>query len=91
MSSRRHEALAEVERIVCGDRDMQYGAPEDSFARMAAIANVVLAPYLAKPLDERAIAALYASGKLARLARDLEHRDSWIDLAGYGVCGASLP
>lgn len=90
MTDTRRAALAEVERIVCGDRDAQYGPPEDSFADIATIANVALKTYLAKPLDPVGVALFMRSLKLARNGRDPMHRDSWIDGAGYSVCGAAV-
>lgn len=82
----RREVLSRIENIVCGDRDAQYGAPEDSFVDIAALASVVLArPFT--PLD---VALFMACLKLARLKRDPKHLDSWLDLGGYAVCGGSL-
>lgn len=86
MSSQRHEMLQRVERLVCGDRDEQYGPPEDSFGSIAVLASEVLGrPFT--PLD---VALFMACLKLARLKRDPEHLDSWIDLGGYAVCGGSI-
>lgn len=89
MSSRR-EVLAEVERIVCGDREASYGPPEDSFADIATIANVALKRYLARPLDPVGVALFMRALKLARSGNDPLHRDSWVDGAGYAVCGAAV-
>ena len=87
MTDTRRAALAEVERIVCGDRDAQYGAPEDSFGTIAVLASEVLG----RQFTPRDVALFMACLKLARLKRDPMHRDSWLDLGGYAVCGASLP
>ena len=86
----RHEMLQRIERCVCGDRDHQYGPPEDSFADIAAIANVALKTYLARPLDDVAVALFMRSLKLARNGRDPLHLDSWIDGGGYSVCGGAI-
>jgi hypothetical protein len=86
----REEMLDRVRQCVCNDRDQQYGPPEDSFGRVAAIANVTIADYLAKPMDEIGVALFLASLKMGRLAHNPEHLDSWTDLAGYSVCGGSI-
>lgn len=90
MSSQRHEMLDRVRQCVCHDRDQQYGPPEDSFADIAAIANVACRSYLAKPADEVFVALFMRSLKLARNGRDPLHLDSWVDGAGYCVCGGAI-
>jgi hypothetical protein len=34
------------------------------------------------------VAAMLALLKIARLQQSPNHRDSWVDLAGYAACGA---
>jgi hypothetical protein len=36
------------------------------------------------------VAALMILMKLARLANNRAHRDSWADIAGYAACGADI-
>jgi hypothetical protein len=38
----RVEALREAAKIIAGDRDAQYGGPEDNFTRIAKIWSVIL-------------------------------------------------
>ncbi len=85
----RDEVIAKISGIVTKDREDEYGAPEDNFARIATIANVVLASKLAAPLTPLDVSLFLASVKLGRIGHK-PSLDSLVDLAGYAVCGASL-
>jgi hypothetical protein len=89
-TDRRRQALEEVAACVCRDRQDAYADAEDNFARIADLANVVLAKKLAAPLDRKDVALFAACIKLGRLAHDPAHYDSMLDLAGYAVCGAGI-
>jgi hypothetical protein len=68
------------------DRRDTYGAPEDTYRRIATLRSVV---------DEcpdpeiREILAMVIT-KVARLVQTPGHLDSWIDVAGYARCGVML-
>jgi len=89
----RKTILEMVEKCVCEDRNFQYGEPENSFALIAEFWNSFLCrkhgveSILITPKD---VAALMCLLKLARLANDPNKLDSWVDLAGYAVCGGEL-
>lgn len=89
-ADKRRAAIAEIEDYVCKDRQTTYGDPADHFADIAALVNIVLDKKLASPLEPRDVAIFMACLKIARLKTSPEHRDNWIDLAGYAVCGAGL-
>jgi hypothetical protein len=89
-SDRRRQVLDEVADCVCRDRQDAYGNAEDSFAGIAALANVVLDRKLAAPLDGVDVALFLACLKLGRLARNPRHYDSALDLAGYAACLGGL-
>lgn len=82
----REKVLAEAKRCVCGERDQSYGGPEDSFLR---IANLWTAYHGAEftPVD---VAVMMSLLKVARLASNPQHMDSWVDLAGYAACGGEI-
>lgn len=88
----RQRVLKEAEKCVCGNREQEYGTPEDSFGRIAALWTA----YVSKNyIDDTVfsagdVAAMMALLKIARLANNPEHMDSWVDLAGYAACGAEL-
>ena len=84
---RRRKVLEAAASIVCEDRNQQYGAPEDNFAR---IANLWTA-YMGKIVTPVDVAAMLALLKLARIkATNGQSSDSWVDLAGYAACGSEI-
>ena len=87
----RKQLLAAAEKCVCGQREQDYGTPEDNFRT---IANLWAAYLLAKPepidILPADVAAMMALMKIARLSTNLKHEDSWVDLAGYAACGAEI-
>lgn len=83
---RRAGVLSEAEGLVNGPRSGAYGQPADNFRR---IANLWTA-YLdgdARPLTVADAAIMQALIKVARLRETPDHRDSWVDLAGYAAAG----
>lgn len=82
----RKEILNAAEKCVCGDRDEQYGSPEDSFGVVARLWSV----YLDRDLDAKDVAALMSLFKVARIKTGANKADNWIDLAGYAACGGEL-
>lgn len=87
----RKEAIDEVEKCVLADRNRDYGSPEDNFKTTAQIWNAHLRGrgLLAegKALEAHDVAALMIGIKLARLVTSPHKADTWVDLAGYAVCG----
>ena len=79
----REEILEEARKAVC-ERGKEYGGPEDSFQRIAAL----WAAYGATSYTREDVAIMLGLVKIARLASNPAHRDSWVDLAGYAACGA---
>lgn len=82
--STRASVLNEANRIVNGERANVYGGPEDSFKTIGdlwqAYAGVAFSP--------ADVAIMLGLLKVARLKTSPNHRDSWVDLAGYAACGA---
>lgn len=84
----RKEILAAAESCVCGDRDKQYGAPEDSFAAIADLWNAyILRKTRLSPKD---VANMLILMKVARNLCGREKDDNWVDIAGYAACGAEV-
>jgi hypothetical protein len=86
----RREALAEVEKCVCADRQNTYGDAEENFANIATLVNVFLGKKLKEPLDRLDVAMLSICIKMARCSNTPRHLDHWIDIAGYAACGAGI-
>ena len=90
----RREALREIEGCVCKDRQNSYGGAEDNFATIAGFWTIYLHRRGLLPagcaLKSYDVAALSSLIKLARVAHNPTHRDSWVDTGGYAVCGAGI-
>lgn len=89
-TERRRQVLREVEGCVCRDRQNTYGDAEDNFANIAAIWNVIFREHLEHPLTASDVARAMVAVKLARTIQSPNHRDNWVDMAGYAVCGAGI-
>ena len=89
----RADILHAAEKRVCGQRETDYGTPEDNFKAIAELWSVYLdrisvGKYGNMIVDEKDVAAMMALLKIARIAAGGGKADSWIDLAGYAACGA---
>lgn len=83
----RKEFLAEAEKCVCGDRNLQYREPEDNFNTIAKLWSVFLDINITAPQ----VAAMMILLKTARIkSSEGRDKDSWIDVAGYSACGGEL-
>lgn len=83
----RKEILAEAEKIVCNDRNVQYGEPEDNFNTIAKFWSTFLDIHITAPQ----VAAMMILMKTARIKASAgRDTDSWVDAAGYAVCGCEL-
>lgn len=91
----REEILEQAHKCVCGDRDEQYGSPEDSFRMIADL----WVPYLKEKCVSRGaivdiepedVAAMMVLFKMARVATGSYSADSWVDAAGYAACGGEI-
>ena len=71
--------LTEAAEIIHGERQSSYGNALETHQRIAAIWTVVLG----QPVTAEQVCACMIGLKLARLANSINHRDSWLDIAGY--------
>lgn len=80
----RIEMLREAATIISGDRDAQYGGPEDNFTRIAKIWSVILSV----DVTAEDVAMCMVGVKVARYASKSGFQpDTWVDIAGYAGCG----
>ena len=80
----RQECLEDAARIVSGDRDKQYGGPENNFNRIAKIWSVIFGI----PVTKEDVAMAMVAVKVARYASKSGFQpDTWTDIAGYAGCG----
>ncbi|MGI5892864.1 MAG: DUF6378 domain-containing protein [Bacillota bacterium] len=82
----RREILAEAEKCVCGDREEDYGSPENNFKAIATLWNAY------KPCDFTAhdVAIMMALLKIGRIATGTFKADSYVDACGYLACGGEI-
>lgn len=88
--AKRTEILDAAKRCICGDREQDYGSPEDSFGTIAGLWNAYLGASLVAEIDAKDVAAMLALLKIARIASGHAKEDNWVDLAGYAACGGEI-
>ena len=83
----RIEILDLANECVCGDRNLQYGEPEDNFSDIAKLWSA----FLDIPISAPQVAAMMILLKTARIkSSEGRDKDSWIDVVGYAACGGEL-
>lgn len=85
--------LERANECVNGDREGDYGSPENSFQTISNLWSDYLAAVLGKQdilLQPKDVAAMLALLKIARISTGHKKDDNWIDLAGYAACGGEL-
>lgn len=89
----RADILHAAEKCVCGQRETDYGTPEDNFKTIAGLWETYLRRACVDEagdvyIEANDVAMMMALLKIARIAAGGGKADSWIDLAGYAACGA---
>lgn len=82
----REEILDAAKHCVCGDREQDYGTPENSFSNIAALWGA----YLGTPITPVDVAAMMITLKVGRIAGGSLSQDNWVDIAGYAACGGEI-
>jgi len=82
----RKETLETAAALVHGDRQNDYGTPQENFARIAALWE----PIFDRAVTPGEVALALTQLKIARLIHTPDHADSWVDAAGYIAIGAEL-
>ena len=92
----RKEILDTALKCVNGERDEQYGSPENNFQTIANFWMQYLEATGAAPegtmiyIRAEDVAAMLALLKIARIASGKPKNDNWVDLAGYAACGGEI-
>ena len=81
----RDEILEKARQCISGDRDHQYGSPEESFNRIADYWST----FLNKEISARDVAIMMILFKVAREEHSSK-LDNWVDICGYAACGGEL-
>lgn len=83
---KRDAVLNAAEKIVCGDREQQYGSPEDTFSEIAKMWGA----YLDRVITPHDVAIMMSLMKIARIKNGRYKEDSYIDACGYIACAAEI-
>ena len=86
----RDKILERALHCVSGDREQDYGSPEQNFRTIALMWSVYIQRLGRGYLEDRDVAAMLALLKIARIASGHAKADNWIDLAGYAACGGEI-
>ena len=94
---KRSEILEAARTCVCGERERDYGTPENNFETIGLLWGVYLRaahPELARVMavnhiTAKDVAAMMGLLKVARIATS-SNPDSFVDLAGYAACAGEI-
>ena len=82
----RKEILTTAINTVCGQREQDYGSPEDNFKIIAGMWGA----YLGTEINAVDVAMMMGLLKIARIKTGTGTMDSFADLAGYAACGGEI-
>ena len=83
----RPEILDTAKSCVCGDREHDYGTPENNFGLIAELWNCYCGRLCFTAKD---VANMMILLKIARIKNGGGTGDSYVDIAGYAACGGEL-
>lgn len=79
----RQEILEDAVSLTCGDRNKQYGEPQENLDAIAGHASIYLRNKLNEDLTAQDIAMIMVFVKAERLVTTPDHWDSHVDGAAY--------
>lgn len=83
---KRPDILDTAKKCVCGDREQDYGSPEDNFQKIADLWTA----YYGQEFTAVDVAIFMSLVKIGRIASGHGNADNWVDLAGYAACGGEI-
>ena len=83
---KRAEILEAARVCVCGEREHEYGNPEDNFG----LIGMLWTTYTGTMITAQDVAMMMALLKIARIKTGTGTADSFIDLAGYAACAGEI-
>lgn len=84
----RAEILEAARKCVCGQREHDYGNPEDNFQRIADLWSAYLGN--GTRFSPKDVAVMMVLLKAARIRTGTGTDDSFIDIAGYAACAGEI-
>lgn len=96
----RAEILDVAKKCITGQREQEYGSPEDNFAVIARFWNayinsnpsiITIKNGLARgSISSKDVAIMMCLLKIARITTGTATDDSFVDLSGYAACGGEI-
>ena len=91
----RKEILQAADQCVNGQREQDYGSPENNFETIAKFWNTYIKASkswvkVLPDLNAKDVAVMMALLKIARIAGGGGSGDSFVDLAGYAACAGEI-
>lgn len=93
----RAQILEAAAKCVGGEREQNYGRPENNFETIAVLWSTYIRAtrpeskdWAFNELEAKDVAAMLALLKIARIASGHAKADNWVDLAGYAACGGEI-
>lgn len=83
---KRPEILDTAKKCVCGQREQDYGSPENNFQIIADLWSA----YYGKKFTALDVAMMMTLLKVARIRTGTATDDSFVDAAGYIACGGEI-
>ena len=82
---KRAEILEQARKCVCGEREREYGRPENNFALIGKLWEA----YTGMRYSAKDVAMMLALLKVARIKTGVKG-DSFVDLVGYAACAGEI-
>ena len=82
----REEMLDKAKQMVTGQREQDYGSPENNFGRIGQLWT----DYLGHLVTAEDVANMMILFKVARNKTGTGTEDTWVDIAGYAACGCEI-
>ena len=86
----RGHALLDAYKVINGERQDQYGSPEDNFRLIAQLWNAAFNDKLVAGFTAHDVAIAMSLLKIARIQTGAGKADSYVDLAGYAALAADI-
>ena len=82
----RPEVLDTAKKCVCGQREQDYGSPENNFQIIADLWSA----YYGQKFTALDVSMMMTLLKIARIRTGTATEDSFVDAAGYVACGGEI-
>lgn len=83
---KRENVLNKAKECVCGQRELDYGTPENNFGMIAKLWS----EYIGTEITAVDVAVMMILLKTARIKNGGGSGDSFVDIAGYAACAAEI-